>query len=910
MYVCTAENRPTRWFISAELIDVIHRSGDMQESTCKVSIIIPVRNGEKTAGSALESLVLQDMSPEEMQVVIVDDGSDDGTVQVIGDYRDRLSIELIREDQKGPAAARNCAMSRARGRYLMFLDADDSYDTGTVRSVTDFFDLHKDETDLVFYPERRFTDAGQAADISALVFGESGIYDLKDQRYCFGAGKGMNFCIKNQGEQNPLFDEDPGLIHEGEAFAAQVLRRLETAGWCSTGAYIRSFRPDSLESRYFHAYYTFEGFTAYYQRIFDSYAGRVPDYLQALYVSDLDERLSGDRLYPYHYDAERYEASVRKLASLLARVEDRVILNHPGVDDLHRDYFLNAKPGEPAALERDSEGLAALRGSEVLCRADSVKVILRRFSLRNGTVRIMAYTKSRILDFADDPELYIVLTRSSGDTERVKLPLRDSSWSYYRAKVPVNRSYLFEYSAEVSDISAIRLEAVLDGEELPVELGFSYQVRFSKKHKRLTYYDQGYRFQYKDREISISPAEPQGEGQWLDRVRNKYRKTNPAWRRFRKKVLRERKKQRRIWLYYDCKGVKKDNGYYQFIHDLPLDDGVQRWYVVNDDLSWVSDLFDRKQMKHVVRFGTDLHRLLYLQAEKVITAYVEWNNYLPFADRNEYNKFLDVGTDPEIIYLQHGVLHCHMPWKYSMDRLGIDKEVISTGFEERNLTENYCFSEDHLIPCGMPRYAHMDLSERPVNRILFAPSWRKYLVGVQDHQWITEESWFLESDFYRITSEFLNSPRLHDILEKNDFYLDFKLHPIFLRYRHLYHIENDRVTMAENTIKETDYRIFMTDMSSFVFDFIYLKKPVIYFLPDRDMFASGMNHYRQMDMPLDDAMGEYARTGDQACDALEHIFANDVKPLKKYAERMEGFFFHEDEGQEDRLSEALHSMDS
>lgn len=881
----------------------------MQESTFKVSIIIPVRNGEETLGSALESLTLQDMSPEEMQAIIVDDGSDDGTAQVVEGYTDRLAIELIREDQKGSAAARNCAMSRARGRYLMFLDADDSYDPGTVRSVTDFFDQHSEATDLVFYPERRFTDAGQAVDISAAVFGDSGIYDLKSERYCFGTGRGMNFCVKNLGDKNPLFDEDPGLIHEGEAYAAQVLERLETAGWCSEGAYVRNFRPDSLESRYFHAYYTYESFAAHYEGIFERYNQRVPDYLQALYVSDLDERLSGDRLYPYHYGPEKYDASVRRLKALLARVDDRIILNHPAVDDLHRDYFINAKPGEPAALERDGAELAAVRGSEVLCRADRVKVIFRRFSLRHGTVRIMAYTKSRILDFIQNPELYIVLTHPSGESERVKLSLRDSSWSYYKAKVPVNRSYLFEYSADVSDTAGIRFEAVLDGENLPVELGFSWQVRFSKKHKRLLYYDQGYRFQYKDGEIAISPADADGEKQWLDRVQSKYKKTRPEWRRFRKKVLKERKKRRRIWLYYDCKGVKKDNGYYQFIHDLAQDDGVQRYYAVNDDLSLVSDLFDRKQMKHVIRFGTDLHRLLYLQAEKVITAYVEWNNYLPFTDRNEYNKFLDVGTDPEVIYLQHGVLHCHMPWKYSTDRLGIDQEVISTGFEERNLTENYCFSKEHLIPCGMPRYAHMDLSEEPVNRILFAPSWRKYLVGVQNHQWITEDSWFLESDFYRVTSEFLNSPRLHDILEKNDFYLDFKLHPIFARYRHLYHIENDRVTMAESTIKETDYRIFMTDMSSFVFDFIYLKKPVIYFLPDRDMFASGMNHYRQMDMPLDDAMGEYAQTGDQACDALEHIFANDVKPLEKYAKRMDGFFFHEDEGQEDRLFEALRNMD-
>ena len=44
---------------------------------------------------------------------------------------------------------------------------------------------------------------------------------------------------------------------------------------------------------------------------------------------------------------------------------------------------------------------------------------------------------------------------------------------------------------------------------------------------------------------------------------------------------------KRIWLYHDCKGVGVDNAYYQFVHDFSIDDGVERYYVVNGSIDAV-----------------------------------------------------------------------------------------------------------------------------------------------------------------------------------------------------------------------------------------------------------------------------------------------------------------------------------
>ena len=205
----------------------------------------------------------------------------------------------------------------------------------------------------------------------------------------------------------------------------------------------------------------------------------------------------------------------------------------------------------------------------------------------------------------------------------------------------------------------------------------------------------------------------------------------------------------------------------------------------------------------------------------------------------------------------------------------------------------------------MPRYDYFDFNQSSVNRILFAPSWRKYLVGMNGTEWVTTESKFLQSQFFDATTRFLNSKKLQDLLEQHDFYLDFKLHPILERYKHLYKITNPRVTMAEHKIKETTYKIFMTDFSSFVYDFVYLKKPIIYYLPDEGLFRAGLNDYREVDMPLDDAFGEYVNTPEDAVDAIQRVLENGCVPEERYAKKMENMFFFKDHKQRDRIYEAL-----
>ncbi len=88
----------------------------------KVSVIIPVRDGARYIASAIESVLGQTEPPAEL--LIVDDGSNDGTAGIVSQFSGR-GVRLIQQPPEGAAAARNRGVKLARHELLAFLDADD-----------------------------------------------------------------------------------------------------------------------------------------------------------------------------------------------------------------------------------------------------------------------------------------------------------------------------------------------------------------------------------------------------------------------------------------------------------------------------------------------------------------------------------------------------------------------------------------------------------------------------------------------------------------------------------------------------------------------------------------------------------------------------------------------------------------
>jgi glycosyltransferase involved in cell wall biosynthesis len=87
-----------------------------------VSILIPAYNSEQWIGYTLKSAVAQTWPRKE--IIVVDDGSKDGTAEVAGKFASK-ELVVVRAENQGAAAARNHALSISQGDYVQWLDADD-----------------------------------------------------------------------------------------------------------------------------------------------------------------------------------------------------------------------------------------------------------------------------------------------------------------------------------------------------------------------------------------------------------------------------------------------------------------------------------------------------------------------------------------------------------------------------------------------------------------------------------------------------------------------------------------------------------------------------------------------------------------------------------------------------------------
>ena len=105
------------------MILLIEQTGTEESMETAVSVIIPVYNCEKTVGRCINSVLNQTLA--NIEVIAVNDGSDDSTLKVLkGINDDRLKI--ISHLNYGQGYARNNGMSVANGKYIAFVDADDT----------------------------------------------------------------------------------------------------------------------------------------------------------------------------------------------------------------------------------------------------------------------------------------------------------------------------------------------------------------------------------------------------------------------------------------------------------------------------------------------------------------------------------------------------------------------------------------------------------------------------------------------------------------------------------------------------------------------------------------------------------------------------------------------------------------
>ena len=92
----------------------------------KLSIIIPVYNVEKYVARCLESCLEQDLPMSDYEILVVNDGSKDNSMDIVRQYAQKYdNIRIVEQKNAGLSAARNRGIQEAEGEYLWFVDSDD-----------------------------------------------------------------------------------------------------------------------------------------------------------------------------------------------------------------------------------------------------------------------------------------------------------------------------------------------------------------------------------------------------------------------------------------------------------------------------------------------------------------------------------------------------------------------------------------------------------------------------------------------------------------------------------------------------------------------------------------------------------------------------------------------------------------
>lgn len=101
-----------------------------------ISVVIPLYNAEKTLEVCVSSVLNQSLQPAE--ILLVDDGSVDGTLEVAEKLCEQFSnVHILRQNHGGTSAARNFGLREAKSEWILFLDADDQLVEGALLSLTE-----------------------------------------------------------------------------------------------------------------------------------------------------------------------------------------------------------------------------------------------------------------------------------------------------------------------------------------------------------------------------------------------------------------------------------------------------------------------------------------------------------------------------------------------------------------------------------------------------------------------------------------------------------------------------------------------------------------------------------------------------------------------------------------------------
>ena len=880
------------------------------------TVVIACYNCENYLDETITSLLNQTLSfKENIELVLVDDGSTDNTKKICEKYIELFpkNITYIHQENQGQGSARNLGLKYSTGKYVNFLDSDDKFSKETFENVLDFLKKHDAEIDFVTIPIC-FFDAQDGEHPLNYKFEQNKVVDLlKDWDFIqLHANAGF---FKRELFEKYRFATD--LISSEDALMInKMLIDKPKYGVVSNAKYWYRKRDDNsstLDKANYKKEYYLDRLKGYFIELVNysnEMYGEVAKFIQYLIVYDIQWMFNLDDASEV-LEINEIEEVYADIKYILNHVEDEVILSLKD-DKLNIKHHLLALKYSEVNVDLngvvtctdirssyDSEIAQVFSADTPIDRLDIHKIWMDICEIRGNTLYLSGY----LMSLFDDDDLKIEIIKKTGENRETFTAKRVhyKNTAKHFLGCTLEDRYNFDCEIQVSENSSIDIFARFVGENsnpksvwsLPID--FSYYARLStlsnynisKKYflilKGRTFYISKYNY------LKMIKSEIPILLRVLKR-REKYY-TSILLIRIIYLILYPIYRNKRIWLFMDKIENADDNGEHLYKYAIKQNDGIKKYFVLDKN----SPDFKRlSKLPNLLAFDSLKHKLIYFFAEKIISSHPDDEILNPVINKNETSYAGLISSDK--MFLQHGVTKDNVSsWLHKFEKNL--KLIVAVSDDEKKsfMDPGYNYKEEIIQVLGFPRFDNLEENTQKFNKIIIMPSWRKKLLYASSEQ-------IMDSQYFKKINSLINNKELIELAKKYNYQIIFKPHPRVYDYIELFDT-NDYVEIDENTTYQELFKtsdLMITDYSSVAFDFAYMKKPLIYYQYGNDYnFDEGYFKYKTM------GFGEVVSTQEELMSIIEDYLKNDCKMKDEYESRVDNFYKYEDKNNCERVYRAI-----
>ena len=312
----------------------------------KFSVIVPVYNAEIYLDDALKSVINQTVGFEEnIQLIIVNDGSTDNSADICIRYREKYpdNIVYIEKENGGVSSARNEGIEHIKGRYTVFLDADDKWNISAFAKAYDYFEKHYDEIDMLSCRVERFDAKNGYNSLDYKFKAGTRIADInKPAEYFSVQALVTSVLIKTEAIGNVRFD--PRIIcGEDTVFCVMIISKKCKIGFIKEALYyyrVRAAQNSTMDTIRSNRFYYDEMLDYYHQGLLNyskEKFGKVIPYIQATVTNELMWRFENSETTEMLSD-EEFAVYKKRLKDILSQIEENIIFSFP----IHKAYARRA----------------------------------------------------------------------------------------------------------------------------------------------------------------------------------------------------------------------------------------------------------------------------------------------------------------------------------------------------------------------------------------------------------------------------------------------------------------------------------------------------------------------------------------------------------------------------------------